>query len=102
MRYDRLAAFYSGDEPVYNPATGKYDGGPKLAATIVANVNEVGTDRQAATFGDIDQTNLTVRLIAPPPASWSYLKLNGDERKYKLTTSRSYRHATTLIVGEVK
>ena len=102
MRYDRVVTFYAGGEPVLNVDTGKYDKTPKVAAIMIANVTEVGTDRQVATFGDIDQTSLTVRLIDTPPKGWSYLMVDNCTKHYRQTTSRTYRNTNMLIVSEVK
>ncbi|WP_204123119.1 hypothetical protein [Lacticaseibacillus mingshuiensis] len=102
MRFDRTASFYSG-EATFDPTSQQYIGGNVSVVTLVANVTPVGTDRQAATFGDIDQSSLTVRLISQPPVDWSYLKLDGDDRHYRQTTRRDLRRTIhTLIVSEEK
>lgn len=102
MRYDRIATFYKDGEPKLNTSTGEYDKSPVKQAVMIANVTQVGTDRQVATFGELDQTSLTVRTDELPPVGWSYLMLDGSSKHYKQTTSRNYTVTHTLIVSEVK
>lgn len=101
MRLDHVIRFYNPGQPILNTDTGQYDTGDAGAiATLHASVTEVGTDRQAVTFGDIDQKNLTIRTLTAPPKNWTYLTVDDDPKHYIVTTARSYRHTYTLIVGE--
>lgn len=100
MRFPDNIQFYSEVTEHYDPKVGDYVGGPELVGEEIANVTETGTDTSVQDFGDIATKNLVIRLVNNID-KWSYLTVNGLEKKYKPITTRKPLKNNTLIVGEM-
>lgn len=101
MIFDRVVKFYDSTEKHYDPKQHGYVGGDKVVSTLQANVTDVGTVKSVQLFGDFKQNSLVVRLYTAPP-KWSYLTIDGNEKKYVLQTMRKPLKGYTLIVGEMQ
>lgn len=98
MRFNDTVRFYSESSRHYNPETSQYEGGTTLVDEIKANVTDVGIDREAKLFGNIDDERKIVRLSRSIKGSWSYLTINDGSTHYALTTIRQTLKCQSIVV----
>jgi len=102
MRFNNNVKFYSEEAEHYDPTSGEWVGGEKLAAEVIANVTGLGTNRSSQLFGDVNTQAKVIRMVRPVGAVWSYCLIDDDTTKYVQMTARDPLKAHTLIVGEHK
>ncbi|GBG94644.1 hypothetical protein LFYK43_11030 [Ligilactobacillus salitolerans] len=102
MRFNNNVKFYSEVAEHYDPEVGHYVGGEELVAELIANVTDLGTNRSAQLFGNVDTRAQVIRLACPVGAVWSYCTIDDSSTQYVQTTVRDPLKAHTLIVGERK
>lgn len=98
MRYDTKVSFYQSNSK-YDPRLSKYSLNNELLAEVMANVTDLGIDRQMQIFGVLKQGQKTIRLINSPPKKWSFLMIDGDKAHYKISSMLQVSKGSALIVG---
>lgn len=83
---------------IFNPITGNYEVGSRITETLLANVNDLGSEKKNLLFGTLEVDAKTVRFNRKPKVAFDYLVIDGVE--YNITSRRDLRRKMTVIVSE--
>lgn len=104
MIYDTKVLFYS-ENKRYVPSRGYVagDGGTAVCERW-ANVTNVDAQTQQAVFGDVTTQAYAIRPFLPVSNDFkvSYVKIDGNNAKFKIGQFRRTLKGTSYIVGEAK
>lgn len=99
MRYDTKIKFCDSSPRKYNPHTSLYEGGTKVIAEYIANVTNLGIDRQMQIFGELKEDQKVVRLMEDPPKKWSFILIDGKDKHYTLSSELKVLKGCAIIIG---
>lgn len=99
MRYDTKVIFYKDEKDKYNPRTSKHEHSIK-SWTMLANVTDLGTNKQVELLGGLSQGAKTVRLPSEISAAWDYLMIENDNIQYRFKASIDVLKGYAMIVGQ--
>lgn len=100
MRYDTpIHFYYEQNHNQFDIDTGKHN---KDTTTFkqMANVTDLGANKQVAILGKLTQGSKTVRLPFALKRPWSYLTIGDDSKRYKLKSTINVLKGYAMIVGE--
>ena len=101
LRYDTKVYFWNDADKKYNPHTHKYETGTVLAQSKIANVTDLGLDKQVRLLGGIKTGTKTVRLPLNDLSKWSYMTFDSEGKgtKYRFVSSLDVLKGYAMIVG---
>lgn len=101
LRYDTKVYFWNDSNKKYNPHTHEYETEAVLSQSKMANVTDLGLEKQVRLLGGIKTGTKTVRLPLNDLLKWTYMTLDseGKSTKYRFVSSLNVLKGYAMIVG---
>lgn len=94
MRFEARVKFVSGREKRYNRKTGNYETTGGRVEYRLADVTDVGLEREQLLYGTVGIDAITVRLKSPVEADFDFLEIDG--KRYDPKSVKTYRNRQTI------
>lgn len=94
MRFEARVKFVSGREKRYNRKTGNYETTGGRVEYRLADVTDVGLEREQLLYGTVGIDAITVRLKSPVTADFDFLEIDG--KRYEPKSVKTYRNRQTI------
>ena len=94
MRFEARVKFVSGREKRYNRKTGNYETTGGRVEYRMADVTDVGLEREQLLYGTVGIDAITVRLKSPVASNFDYLEIAG--KRYEPKSVKTYRNRQTI------
>ena len=94
MRFEARVKFVSGREKRYNRKTGNYETTGGRVEYRMADITDVGLEREQLLYGTVGIDAITVRLKSPVTADFDFLEIDG--KRYEPKSVKTYRNRQTI------